>query len=154
MSLQVPTRKTSWRERWQTNHSEKPRMMYMREKPKIGAEEVSLMTMASRHRIFCLESESMDHSSDSDRWDADSPSPSKMGRILRCFDDPIVEDDSLIEIELPNGHCVGQTPNLLEMLSRSISRQKGIMELLSEINEMSEEENLIEIDISMGSIKC
>jgi hypothetical protein len=28
------------------------------------------------------------------------------------------------------------------------------MELLAELNEMNEEENLIEIDISMGSIKC
>ncbi|XP_010252765.1 PREDICTED: uncharacterized protein LOC104594246 [Nelumbo nucifera] len=111
---------------------------------------------------FLSESESMDHSSGSDRWDVESPSPSKMGRIQKCSDDPISDDDSLIEIELPDGHYVGpkeqhksrQTPNLLEMLPGSISRQQDIMELLSEINEMNEEENLIEIDISMGSIKC
>lgn len=32
--------------------------------------------------------------------------------------------------------------------------QASFMELLAEINDMNEEENLIEIDLSMGSIKC
>ncbi|PON87961.1 hypothetical protein TorRG33x02_161630 [Trema orientale] len=36
----------------------------------------------------------------------------------------------------------------------NLFKQHSLMELLAEINEMNEEENLIEIDISMGSIKC
>ena len=39
--------------------------------------------------------------------------------------------------------------------SCNIFKQRSLMELLAEINnEMNEEENLIEIDISVGSIKC
>jgi hypothetical protein len=39
-------------------------------------------------------------------------------------------------------------------LPESIFRQQGLMELFAEIAEVNEEENLIEIDLSMGSIKC
>ncbi|KAL5101033.1 hypothetical protein RYX36_005360 [Vicia faba] len=52
----------------------------------------------------------------------------------------ISDEESLIEIELPSGHYV------------DVHKERW-MELLSEFNEVIEEENLIEIDISMGSIK-
>ena len=74
------------------------------------------------------------------------------------------EEDSLIEIKLPNSHFFGliedEEPkqklesNLPEFLPESIFKQQGLMELLEEINEINEDENLIEIDISMGSSKC
>ncbi|EXB36069.1 hypothetical protein L484_018226 [Morus notabilis] len=66
------------------------------------------------------------------------------------------EDGNLIEISLPGSESSGleDEPNLPNFLPESIFSQKGLMELLADINEMNEEDNLIEIDISVGSIKC
>ncbi|KAI9084625.1 hypothetical protein K1719_033407 [Acacia pycnantha] len=64
-------------------------------------------------------------------------------------DGSISDEESLIEIALPTGHCSlkhhqQQQQHSLTMMS----------ELLAEYNfDMNEEDNLIEIDISMGSIK-
>ena len=74
-------------------------------------------------------------------------------------DDEEEEEDSLIEINLPNSNFSGLTvepkqkldSKLPDFLPESIFKQQGLMELLAEINEMNEDENLIEIDISMGS---
>ncbi|KAF2292447.1 hypothetical protein GH714_022893 [Hevea brasiliensis] len=78
-----------------------------------------------------------------------------------CSDGSISDEESLIEIALPSGHYIGHKEgfNLQKKLpdfttAGSLFKQHGLMELLAEINEMNEEENLIEIDISMGSIKC
>ncbi|KAM6552601.1 hypothetical protein CsatB_013363 [Cannabis sativa] len=62
--------------------------------------------------------------------------------------------DNLIEINLPE-----RDSSDLKEVEENESKQKleskqGLMDLLGDINEMNEEENLIEIDISMGSIKC
>lgn len=85
-------------------------------------------------------------------------------------DGSISDEDSLIEIALPSGHYVGHnyykeehaslTTSLHQKVqdllpaADTIFGQRSLMELLAEMNEMNEEENLIEIDISMGSIKC
>ncbi|XVE50838.1 hypothetical protein DITRI_Ditri01bG0196000 [Diplodiscus trichospermus] len=82
-------------------------------------------------------------------------------------DDSSSEDDeeSLIEIPIPGSdHSSGriQEPeenlqfNLPIFLPESMLKQQDIVEqLLAEMNEVNiEEENLIEIDISKGSIKC
>ncbi|KAK7305244.1 hypothetical protein VNO77_43146 [Canavalia gladiata] len=65
------------------------------------------------------------------------------------------EEDSLIEINLPSIHFSDPKQKLQsklpDFLPDSIFKQQGLMELLAEINEMNEDENLIEIDISMGS---
>ncbi|KAG6527699.1 hypothetical protein ZIOFF_009825 [Zingiber officinale] len=78
----------------------------------------------------------------------------------------ISDDENLIEISLPDGHFLAhdETKALLNLeplpllsgflpspLQDAVVRQQGVMELLLEINE---EENLIEIDIVRGSIKC
>lgn len=55
-------------------------------------------------------------------------------------DGSISDEESLIEIALPSGHYVDV-------------KKESWMDLLTEFNEVIEEENLIEIDISMGSIK-
>jgi len=67
------------------------------------------------------------------------------------------EEDSLIEINLPSSHHfpdLNEDPKqkLHSKLPDSIFKQQGLMELLAEFNDMNEDENLIEIDISMGSI--
>jgi hypothetical protein len=62
------------------------------------------------------------------------------------LDGSISDEESLIEISLPSGHLVDQ--------HKQEFNQQSLMELLEEFNEMYEEENLIEIDISIGSIKC
>ncbi|KAG9152607.1 hypothetical protein Leryth_027190 [Lithospermum erythrorhizon] len=93
------------------------------------------------------------------------------------------DEESLIELEIPSGIYVAsptQTQNgkqeedkeFISKLSsfhqfnepmfgffgtetKTMFKQQSILDLLREINEMSiEEENLIEIDIAMGSIKC
>nr|KYP41347.1 hypothetical protein KK1_037273 [Cajanus cajan] len=69
------------------------------------------------------------------------------------------DKDSLIEINLPSNHFSELTEDpkqklqskLPELLQDSLFKQQGLMELLAEINDMNEDENLIEIDISMGS---
>ncbi|KAL4369481.1 hypothetical protein GQ457_05G004560 [Hibiscus cannabinus] len=82
-------------------------------------------------------------------------------------DGSISDEDSLIEISLPSGHyvkhkedqsndkyCSSMQQKFPDLMPESIFRQRSFMELLAEFNDMNEEENLIEIDISMGSIKC
>ncbi|XP_022632510.1 uncharacterized protein LOC106779972 [Vigna radiata var. radiata] len=68
-------------------------------------------------------------------------------------DGTISDEDSLIEIALPSGHFVNNNNNCcsLQQKKRELSAHDTLMELLAEFNE---EENLIEIDIAMGSIKC
>ncbi|KAL5226020.1 hypothetical protein ABZP36_012659 [Zizania latifolia] len=70
------------------------------------------------------------------------------------------DDESLIEISLVDGHYVGQQKQrawkeqdlLAEFLpDLLLDKRDFIMDILSEI---SEEDNLIEIDIARGSIKC
>ncbi|KAJ1415594.1 hypothetical protein SESBI_18025 [Sesbania bispinosa] len=77
-----------------------------------------------------------------------------------CSDGSISDEESLIEIALPSGHYVDQKKyncslqqKKRELSAESLFSQQSLMEFLSEFNEVSEEENLIEIDISMGSIK-
>ncbi|GMP66541.1 hypothetical protein CsSME_00026859 [Camellia sinensis var. sinensis] len=70
--------------------------------------------------------------------------------------DSISDEESLIEIALPSGHYVGG-PNKKEEPKFNLQQKFSdfsLMEILGDINEMNEEDNLIEIDISMGSIKC
>jgi hypothetical protein len=87
-----------------------------------------------------------------------------MFQSRECSDGSISDEDSLIEISLPGGHyiCDHEEDEVIYNLQNklpdfapgSFFKQHGLMELLAELNEMNEEENLIEIDISMGSIKC
>ncbi|KAK7304855.1 hypothetical protein VNO77_42746 [Canavalia gladiata] len=74
-----------------------------------------------------------------------------------CSDGSISDEDSLIEIALPSGHFVDQQKEEVkkkrELTAEALFNQQSLMEFLAEFNEMNEEENLIEIDISMGSIK-
>jgi hypothetical protein len=63
-------------------------------------------------------------------------------------DGSISDEESLIEIALPSGHYVDMQKDESNYFNEQI-----LMDLLSEFNEVIEEENLIEIDISMGSIK-
>ncbi|KAK9285629.1 hypothetical protein L1049_024826 [Liquidambar formosana] len=112
------------------------------------------------------ESESIDQSSTSEDSEVDWPFQDNLGRSSVCSDGSISDEESLIEITLPSGHYVGSKDeeepksnlNLQQKLpdfsTESMFRQHSLMELLADINDMNEEENLIEIDISMGSIKC
>ncbi|PON94024.1 hypothetical protein TorRG33x02_100630 [Trema orientale] len=105
----------------------------------------------------------------SQRFELKWMSSSSMGQNLSISESSFSEDeeeedyDNLIEISLPGSDSSGpeeeepkqkMQPNLHDFLPESIFSQQGFMELLADINEMNEEENLIEIDISMGSIKC
>lgn len=76
-------------------------------------------------------------------------------------DGSISDEDSLIEIALPSGQYVDQQQKdepkynckKRELSAEALFSQQSLMEFLAEFNDMIEEENLIEIDISMGSIK-
>ncbi|XP_039055843.1 uncharacterized protein LOC120198604 [Hibiscus syriacus] len=63
------------------------------------------------------------------------------------------EEECLIEIDIPSNEEPKQNmqSSFPTFLPESIFQRQDLVELLAEINE---EENLIEIDISMGSIKC
>ncbi|XP_018458614.1 uncharacterized protein LOC108829460 [Raphanus sativus] len=60
-------------------------------------------------------------------------------------DGTIPDEESLIELSLPSGHYVGQ-----HFSTMTGHQNLGRIQLLAE----SEDDNLIEIDISIGSIKC
>ncbi|KAF6153751.1 hypothetical protein GIB67_000984 [Kingdonia uniflora] len=113
--------------------------------------------------LLSMRSESVDILSTSEDSDVDSPFwRNYIDQFPPCSADSIPDDDSFIEIALPGGHyiCPKEEPKVMyhrsfsEFLPESLFRQEGFMELLAEINEMNEEENMIEIDISMGSIMC
>lgn len=71
----------------------------------------------------------------------------------------ISDEESLIEIALPSGHSVGSRDTcrpgsplfLPELSAELVVHQRGLLELLTEI---VEEDNLIEIDLAAGSVKC
>ncbi|CAL0317410.1 unnamed protein product [Lupinus luteus] len=65
-------------------------------------------------------------------------------------DGSISDEESLIEIALPSGQCSLQQKKTEISAEALLSQQTIIREFLAEFND---EENLIEIDISMGSIK-
>ncbi|KAF8014855.1 hypothetical protein BT93_H0601 [Corymbia citriodora subsp. variegata] len=82
-----------------------------------------------------------------------------------CSDGSISDEESLIEIAIPTGHYVGghkktEVHKLKKMPDspHSVSEGNGPMDyfLSDEVSGIHycEEENLIEIDISIGSIKC
>ena len=110
------------------------------------------------------ENECVDQLSTTEDSEADWPFRDNMDQIPDYSDGSISDEDSLIEISLPGGHYVSHKedePNkysmqqkLPDLMPESIFRQRSLMELLAEFNDMNEEDNLIEIDISMGSIKC
>ena len=104
-----------------------------------------------------LESETTDQSSTTDE-------DSEVGQIPNWSDNSISDEEGLIEIALLNGYHVhgleeeepksNLQQKFPEFSPKMIVRQHGPEEMLGESNEMNEEDNLIEIDISMGSIKC
>ncbi|TXG55539.1 hypothetical protein EZV62_020795 [Acer yangbiense] len=116
------------------------------------------------------ESESIDDPlSISEDSEVDWPFRDIVYQSLDCSDDGSISDEeSLIEIALPSGHYVDHDQNKLNHIQHkvvvgadhhflpheSILKQHSLMDLLAELNDMNEEDNLIEIDISVGSIKC
>ncbi|KAI3755671.1 hypothetical protein L1987_55477 [Smallanthus sonchifolius] len=74
-------------------------------------------------------------------------------RRLDCSDGSISDEESLIEIELLGGHSVGFKEDKDEEEPKFCRRQKSPDSVLG-WPEMNEEENMIEIDLSVGSIKC
>lgn len=118
---------------------------------------------------FLSESDqSLNHLSSSEESEVEWPFRDIVYQSPDCSDASISDEETdLIEISLPSGHSVGhynkeEAPNnkfhlpVPDFSTPSIHlKQHGLMELLAaEINDMNEEDNLIEIDISMGSIKC
>ncbi|XWS31087.1 hypothetical protein CRYUN_Cryun23aG0047300 [Craigia yunnanensis] len=110
------------------------------------------------------EKERVDQLSTTEDSEVDWPFRDNMDQSPDYSDGSISDEDSLIEISLPGGHYVSHKvdePNkcsmqqkLPDFIPESIFQQRSLMELLAEFNDMNEEDNLIEIDISMGSIKC
>ncbi|XWS36684.1 hypothetical protein CRYUN_Cryun20dG0106500 [Craigia yunnanensis] len=111
------------------------------------------------------ETECLDQLSTTEDSEVDRPFRDNMDQSPDYSDDGSISDeDSLIEISLPGGHFVSHKENeynkysmqqkLPDFMTESIFQQMSLMELLAVFNDMNEEENLIEIDISMGSVKC
>ncbi|XP_047306797.1 uncharacterized protein LOC124910222 [Impatiens glandulifera] len=86
------------------------------------------------------------------------------GHFLASSDGTISDEESLIEIVLPSGQFLASpyeeeeeeerdSINDLILEMKKKKKMKSPMELSAEMNYMNEEDNLIEIDISIGSIK-
>ncbi|WOH03112.1 hypothetical protein DCAR_0522505 [Daucus carota subsp. sativus] len=104
------------------------------------------------HEIFSSSDNVDDQfSTSAEDSDLDLDSPYDYSRSQELTDGSISDEESLIEIALPSGQYVSSPEFKLPPLSaEAMFKQHGLMELLAEFNE----ENLIEIDISMGSIMC
>ncbi|XP_004303567.1 PREDICTED: uncharacterized protein LOC101308692 [Fragaria vesca subsp. vesca] len=102
-----------------------------------------------------------DLSSSGDSEVLDWPFGDNVDRSPDCSDGSISDEESLIEISLSGEYYVDHDKeeesifSLQQKMSglsqKAIFQQHTLFEFLAEINE---EENMIEIDISMGSIKC
>lgn len=70
-------------------------------------------------------------------------------------DDVIPDDESLIELSLPSGQYVGHqsTSNKKNIYIPSKVQDFRLFDLFTKFNDFMEEDNLIEIDITIGSIK-
>ncbi|KAJ6723850.1 hypothetical protein OIU74_008246 [Salix koriyanagi] len=121
--------------------------------------------LARSSPFITSESDFHGRSSTSEDSEVDWLFQDKMFLSRDCSDGSISDEDSLIEISLPSGHYIcdheeddevnyNLQKKLPDFAPGSFFKQHGLMEILAELNEMNEEENLIEIDISMGSIKC
>lgn len=107
------------------------------------------------------DSESFGHTTSSEDFENDWISKENLSQSTQFSDGSISDEESLIEITLPEGHYVesegqgyqrqpcsyGFQQKLPDCAVESHFRQVNWMEMLME------EENLIEIDIGMGSIK-
>ncbi|XVE72561.1 hypothetical protein DITRI_Ditri11bG0048200 [Diplodiscus trichospermus] len=110
------------------------------------------------------ENECVDQLSTTEDSEVDWPFRDNLDQSPDHSDGSISDEDGLIEISLPGGHYVSHKEDkpskcsmqqkLPDFMPESIFQQRSLMELLAEFNDMNEEDNLIEIDISMGSIKC
>lgn len=103
--------------------------------------------LAIRPPSSYAESKSTDQSSISEDSNVNWPCYGDAGPIQSCSDD-FSDEESLIEIELPSRHSVSPKEEVFGFEEKL----PKFMEMLAEMNEMNEE-NLIEIDISVGSIK-
>ncbi|KAL4581442.1 hypothetical protein LXL04_017657 [Taraxacum kok-saghyz] len=104
----------------------------------------------------CSESEVIDQFSCTTEEDSDYDGWQFSGKTYRrpdCSDGSISDEESLIEIALPGGHYVGYRGYKDEEEPKFFCRQRSPESVLW-WPEMNEEENMIEIDISVGSIKC
>lgn len=104
----------------------------------------------------CSESEVIDQFSctteedfDSDRWQFSGESC----RGPECSDGSISDEESLFEIALPGCRFVGYKEYKYEEEAKFCCRKRSPESVLW-WPEMNEEENMIEIDLSVGSIKC
>ncbi|CAN4084522.1 unnamed protein product [Withania somnifera] len=120
--------------------------------------------VAQIHDLYS-ESESLGGpSSSSEDSDIESPFSGELDQSPLCSDGSISDEESLIEIALPSGQFVKDSPKLsfhqqhqkvfTNLVPESIFQQHYLMDILADISDVYEEDNFIEIDISMGSIKC
>ncbi|XP_021866742.1 uncharacterized protein [Spinacia oleracea] len=113
--------------------------------------------------VLLSDSESVDHTTtSSEDSENDSMFRENLSNSTNYSDGSISDEESLIEIALPTGHYVdskrSQDPSWYGLQHQKWSdcslkshfRQQNWMEMLNEMNE----ENFIEIDLCMGSIKC
>ncbi|KAK6784787.1 hypothetical protein RDI58_018242 [Solanum bulbocastanum] len=117
------------------------------------------------HDLFS-ESESLGGPlSSSEDSDIEWPFSGELEQSPLCSDGSISDEESLIEIALPSGQFVKDSPKLsfhqqhqkvvfADLVPKSIFQQHCLMDFLADVSDVYEEDNLIEIDISMGSIKC
>ncbi|GFZ05399.1 hypothetical protein Acr_17g0009710 [Actinidia rufa] len=132
----------------------KMRNVHLRWRPRV--EQKGGCQISSLDDSFSESDQSIDESSVTDQ-DSEADWPYYSGNVGPRRDDSdgsISDEESLIEIALPSGHYVGPEKEEAKLSSQKEQKFQSPMEFLADINEVNEEDNLIEIDISMGSIKC
>ncbi|XP_060213095.1 uncharacterized protein LOC132640502 [Lycium barbarum] len=99
----------------------------------------------AQNDVLGSECESLDGHSSSSEDSEQSP---------HCSDGSISDEESLIEITLPKGHFLDSEKDTKLSFQHHQKVFHSLVDYqLGDISDMNEEDNLIEIDISMGSIK-
>lgn len=164
--------KNSMRQQPDQTEAVKPQNEEVQELRKADDDEQQIQqdySIKTSSQVFLSESDrSLNHLSSSEESEVEWPFRDIVYQSPDCSDRSISDEETdLIEISLPSGHYVGhynkeEAPNnkfhlpVPDFSTPSMNlKQHSLMELLAaEINDMNEEDNLIEIDISMGSIMC
>ncbi|KAJ8748156.1 hypothetical protein K2173_000564 [Erythroxylum novogranatense] len=152
-----------------TNQAGRPESECIRQKDDVRVEddrsEVGDDCLAKPSPVVLSESDGLASSSTSEESEVEWSFQDNVLHSTDWSDGSMSDEEGLIEIALTSGgHYAGdkQEDPKLQVQKKLpdfapaafLKQQYGLTELLAELNEMNEEENLIEIDIFMGSIKC
>ncbi|KAL1567557.1 hypothetical protein AAHA92_03023 [Salvia divinorum] len=125
-----------------------PSSVQEKHQPTLQEDKSSCATEASEEEVVLMGSQDLYSESESmEQFSSSEDHSSDIEQRLDCSDGSISDEESLIEIAIPSGEFVWN-----DNVKCCKEFRKDFWAEMNEINE--EDDNLIEIDINMGFIKC